>query len=176
MAVCRREGRGLFDLGDQFHGRDETVPAAWKRLNVPGLVRIVSERGTELLDAVIHTLFVVYKNIRAPELLVYFLPRDQLARARNQQPQHFQRLGSQPDGTLRFAQLESGRIEIEETEPKLPVVGQASPVSIASVRKQTSVYLAHPEVQDPSQQELTRSPATSWKSQPATIAPSAAVH
>jgi hypothetical protein len=67
-------GRGLFDLGEQFHGRDESVPAARKRLNVPGLVRIVSERGTELLDTVIHTLLEVYKDVRAPELFVYLLP------------------------------------------------------------------------------------------------------
>ena len=66
VAVCGSEGRGFFDLGEQFHGRDETVPASWKRLNVAGLVRIVSERGTELLDAVIHALLEVHKDVRAP--------------------------------------------------------------------------------------------------------------
>ena len=66
MAFCGSEGRGFFDLVEQFHGRDETVPTSWKRLNVAGLVRIISERGTELLDAVIHTLLEVHKDVRAP--------------------------------------------------------------------------------------------------------------
>ena len=90
---------------------------------------MISERGTELLDAVIHTLLEVYENVRSPKFPVYLLPRDELARAGNEQLQEFERLGFQPDGTLRFAQLEGGRIEVEDTESKLPVVSQASTLS-----------------------------------------------
>ena len=123
LAVCGSEGRGLFDLGEQFHRRDETVPAAWKRLNVAGLVRIVSERGTELLNAVIHTLLEVHKNVRAPEFSVYLLPRDELARAETSSFRSFSDWGLSLTGrcALRNSRVAASKSKIPNRNCRLSV-------------------------------------------------------
>ena len=73
------------------------------RLDVPWRIGIVSERGPELLDGVIHSLLEVDVDVGSPELLMNRLSRDELVRVRHEEPQQLQGLWSEPDRALSFA-------------------------------------------------------------------------
>ena len=111
--------------GDEIDRCNKAVTEAGQRLDVPWRIRIVSERGPELLDGVIHPLLEVDVDVGSPELLVNRLSRDELTRMRHEDPQQLEGLWSEPDRALSFAELKAGGVEVEDTETEKPVVTQA---------------------------------------------------
>ena len=99
----RRGDRGVLDARDEIDRCNKAVTEAGLRLDVPWRTGIVSERGPELLDDVIHSLLEVDVDVGSPELLVNRLSRDELVRVRHEDPQQLEGLWSEPDRALSFA-------------------------------------------------------------------------
>ena len=118
------------------------------RLDVPWRIRIVSERGPELLDGVIHPLLEVDVDVGSPELLVNRLSRDELARVRYEDPQQLEGLWSEPDRALSFAELKGGWVEVEGAESNEPVVTQAAIVCLRAERAPVYHHGRRPRADD----------------------------
>jgi len=78
---------------------------ARKRFNVEGIVGIVAEGVSYLLDALVDSMLKVNESLLAPKLLLNFFTGDSLASLAGEQTQKFQGLRRQLDDGARFAQL-----------------------------------------------------------------------
>ena len=142
-----------------------------------------SERGTELLDAVIHTLLEVYENVRSPKFPC-ISSREMSWRGR--ETSSFRSLSDWGFNLTGRCALRNSRVAASKS--KIPnrncrLSAKTLPYLLKAPKQTRSLSSAlASESRSPRGarsflgQEFACSPATSWKSHPATIATFAAVH
>jgi hypothetical protein len=113
----RRLGRRvrLWSLPNSLDRREEAIAAARKRLEVARRVRLVAERGADLLHAVVQPLLEIDERL-APDLALDLLAGHELARAPGEEGEDLRRLLLKVDEDPRPSQLTARQLELERAE------------------------------------------------------------
>ena len=99
---------------------DEPIAAAVQSLYEARVVRVVSQRLTQFLDAGVEPVVGIYGSIDRPEFLLQLLPRDRFSRAFQKNGQDLKGLLLQLDADPALAQFSLFEIELENPEVHNP--------------------------------------------------------
>lgn len=93
-----------------LHRGNEPMPSPREGFDVPRCSRVVAERVPDLLDGEVETMFKIYNDPLAPDLVADLFPRYQLGGAADEQGEHPSGLRRQMDERACFPQL--SRLEV----------------------------------------------------------------
>ena len=116
---------GTFSRRDQyFDRRNEPVAAAGERFDISRRLGVVTKCRPQLLDGVIDALLDIDEDVGVPQPpFSNLFTTDQLARARDEQPQELQALGPQPDCAPRPCATERSATSNSKTSEAVPADG-----------------------------------------------------
>src|SRR5215469_2797128 len=109
----RRDGRAP---NLRSYGRDEAVASPRQRFHISGLLRVIAERSTNLINTKVDASFKIYKGIVAPEPLTDFFAGDDVPSTVCEHDQNFYGLAAQLDGDSTLAQFAARGVQIEGAE------------------------------------------------------------
>src|SRR5215469_3332512 len=95
--------------------RNEAIPSPRQCFYEPGVFRGIAQYFSKLVDSRVQVAFDVDKSV-APQVVLQFLPGDDLARARQQQPQDFKRLTAEFKLDPALADLAGLQIDFKDPE------------------------------------------------------------
>src|SRR5215472_1575677 len=93
--------------------RQKAISSSDYGLQIPRLLRIVLERGTNLADCSVDALFNIHKDIFSPQPVCNLFASYELALILDQEHEQLQRETFQPEWLALAAQLETAEIEFE---------------------------------------------------------------